>query len=252
MSTRTTLNSAEIDHLVALLVEGNSWSDTKTKFLAINSLVSAVSDSYQTFCEQKARLYVTEHPAGAEAQYATLAALQVPALASSFPASGPARGGTVLTITGTGLGNVNSVTVGGHACTGVVATPTEVKAVTPTHAAEASLDIVVSDGTLTDTLSAAYEFTTNGTPTVASWSPKKLQAKGDRMHIMGSNFAGVTTVTIGGHACTIKLKSDSRLDVLTPAHAVAADLALVVSDGVLSDTENAAVDIVASTTPLLV
>lgn len=249
---RTTLTQDEIDDLVMLLVAGNSWANTKTAFLATHPFVSSVSDSYQTFCEQKARIYITEHPPGAEAQYATLKALQTPTAASSFPASGPARGGTVLTITGTELGNVTSVTVGGHACTGVVATPTEVKAVTPAHAAEAALDIVVSDGTLTDTLSAAYEFTTNGTPTIASWSPKKLQAKGDRMHIMGSNFAGVTTVTVGGHACTIKLKSDSRLDVLTPAHAVAADLALVVSDGVLSDTENAAVDIVASTTPLLV
>ena len=64
-------------------------------------------------------------------------------ITSITPAVGPTSGGTAITITGIGFGNMTSVKVGGVAATNVVATSTTVTAVTPARTAGV-VDVAVS------------------------------------------------------------------------------------------------------------
>lgn len=84
---------------------------------------------------------------------------RTPAAASLSPVTGPAAGGTAITITGTNLAQVASATVGGVAATSVVAvSETSVTAVTPAHAAGAvNVTVVAPAGW--STLVAAYTYT---------------------------------------------------------------------------------------------
>ena len=74
------------------------------------------------------------------------------------PDSGPAAGGTAVTITGDDLTGVTGVTFGGVAATGVsVVDDNTVEAVAPAHAAGA-VDVVATDANGTDTLVGGYTY----------------------------------------------------------------------------------------------
>lgn len=74
------------------------------------------------------------------------------------PASGPAAGGTVVTITGTNLGGVEGVTFGGTAATAVeVLSQSRVRCTTPAHAA-GLVNVVVQDDSGDVTLTGGYTF----------------------------------------------------------------------------------------------
>jgi hypothetical protein len=81
-----------------------------------------------------------------------------PTINSISPATGPAAGGTIITITGTGFTTGTTVTVGGGSATSVdVDTATKLKCTTPAHAAGAT-DVVVTTkaGTATETGGFTY------------------------------------------------------------------------------------------------
>jgi IPT/TIG domain len=80
------------------------------------------------------------------------------AVTTVAPASGPAAGGTVVTINGSNLGGVEAVTFGGTAATNVqVVSQTQVRATTPAHAA-GLVDVVVSDDSGDITKSGGFTF----------------------------------------------------------------------------------------------
>jgi formylglycine-generating enzyme required for sulfatase activity len=92
---------------------------------------------------------------------------QLPALTSIAPASGPATGGTQITLTGTNLSGATSVTVGGVAATSVqLVSPTTVTAITPAGTAGV-YDVSVATPYGTATLSNAFTYVA---PTVPSWA----------------------------------------------------------------------------------
>ena len=65
-------------------------------------------------------------------------------ITSVTPAYGPLSGGTMVTITGIGLGDMASVKFGGVAATNVVATATSVTAITPARPVGGVVDVVMS------------------------------------------------------------------------------------------------------------
>ncbi len=88
----------------------------------------------------------------------TRAAPQPPAIASISPNSGSSSGGTAVTITGADLSNVTSVKFGTTAASSfAVISATSITATTPAHTVGA-VDVVVSDGTNTSTLSNAFTY----------------------------------------------------------------------------------------------
>jgi hypothetical protein len=75
------------------------------------------------------------------------------------PVSGPAAGGTVVTLTGVGMGEVTAVTFGGTAGTAISVNPggTTLTVTTPAHATGA-VNIVLTDDSGTVTKTAAYTY----------------------------------------------------------------------------------------------
>jgi hypothetical protein len=79
-------------------------------------------------------------------------------ITSLSPTSGPAAGGTAVTITGTNLRGVTAATFGGTAATSVVAVnETTVTCVTPAKTA-ATYDVAVTDDSGTATKTAAFTY----------------------------------------------------------------------------------------------
>ena len=146
-----------------------------------------------------------------------------PAVASVNPVSGPAIGGTALTVTGTGFASGASVTVGGAACTGVtVVSATSITCATPAGAAGAA-DVVVTN---TDTQSGTGTgvFTYVAAPTVVSVSPSSgLTVGGTLLTVTGAGFLSGASVTVGGAACTgVTVVSATSITCTTPAGAAGA------------------------------
>ena len=75
------------------------------------------------------------------------------------PAVGPKEGGTEVIITGSRLDNVTTVLFGGVPATGVVViSPTAVRAITPSSSKALSVDVTVTAGGETATLSGGFSY----------------------------------------------------------------------------------------------
>lgn len=145
--------------------------------------------------------------------------------------SGPAVGGTAVTITGTGFSAVAGVTFGGTPATSVVmVSPTSVTCVTPAHAAGA-VDVVVTNGDA-QTGTGVNAFTYVAAPTVTSVAASSgTTAGGVAVTISGTGFNSVSGVTFGGVAATgVSTVNSTTVTCTTPAHAVGA-VNVVVTNG---------------------
>jgi hypothetical protein len=148
-----------------------------------------------------------------------------PTISSVWPNSGPAVGGTVVTITGTAFQSGATVTFGQSPATGVVFnSATQLQATTPAHA-QGTVDVIVRnpDGQIA-TVSGGFTYQPVPAPGV---SPASGTIAGDTpVTITGTGFQpGVpgTTVTFGGVAGTgVNVLSSTKIQVTTPAHAAGA------------------------------
>jgi formylglycine-generating enzyme required for sulfatase activity len=144
-------------------------------------------------------------------------------LTSVSPTTGPAAGGTLITLTGTNLLGATGVTVGGVAASSVqVINATTVTAVTPAGTAGARpVSVTTSGGTAT--LASAFSYLPPA-PTLGSVSPTSgPTAGGTLIALTGTNLTGATGVTVGGVACTnVQVVSGTTVTAVTPAGTVGA------------------------------
>ncbi|GAA3201505.1 IPT/TIG domain-containing protein [Dactylosporangium siamense] len=137
--------------------------------------------------------------------YSVSAAAQV---TSVSPASGPARGGTPIVVTGTGLTGA-TVTLGGVSMTPTIASDgLSFTAVTPPHAADGqpvTLSVTTAGGTVNKTGAFTYS---NGINVSPSTMPKVQAGTGRVIEITGVGFSslnpqntagGTTPDTLGAH-----------------------------------------------------
>ncbi len=165
-----------------------------------------------------------------------------PTITSATPGQGPAAGGTVVTIAGTGFVSGATVTFGGTAATAVTvgAGGTSLTATTPAHAAGTVTVVVTNPDGQGSTLTNG--FTYNPSPTVTSVTPNSSTiAGGVSVVISGTGFAGVPTVTFGGTAGTnVVVASSTQLSVTVPAHTAGAVTVVVTNqDGQSGSLANA-------------
>ena len=149
------------------------------------------------------------------------------------PAQGCLLGGTVVTITGTWLGSVASVTVGGLPCSGVtVDSATSLRATVPAGASGAA-DVAVT--TLGGTTVSASAFTYRDM-VVSMVSPSDgLPAGGTSVTITGECLGNVTAVTVGqAPASAVTVVNTSTVTAVTPPGSLGA--ANVVLSGVKGST----------------
>jgi len=142
-----------------------------------------------------------------------------PTVTSISPTSGPASGGTFVTITGTGFSAGASVTLGGTAATNVtVVSSTSITATTAAHAAGAVTVVVTNTDSQSGTLTNGYTYSP-AAPTVTSISPTSgTTSGGTSVTITGTGFATGASVTLGGTAATnVTVVSSTSITATTGA-----------------------------------
>jgi hypothetical protein len=138
---------------------------------------------------------------------------------SVAPASGPAAGGTSVTITGTGFVSGATVSVGGTGAAGVtVAGATSITATTPAHASGPVNVVVTNPDGQSGTLANAFNYL-GPPPVISSVSPAAgPSAGGAVVNITGSAFQSGAAVSFGGAAATsVTVTSGTSITATTPA-----------------------------------
>jgi hypothetical protein len=160
-----------------------------------------------------------------------------PTVLSVSPTTGPAAGGTEVTIGGANFAAGATVTIGGVAATNVqFVTSASLKATTAARAAGPA-DVTVTVDGRSSTLSSAFTYVVLPPPTVTGITPPSgSTAGGTTVTVTGTNFAAGATVTIGGVAASgVTVLSPTSLRAVTGAHAAGAS-DVVVAVGAQSAT----------------
>jgi hypothetical protein len=142
-----------------------------------------------------------------------------PAVATCTPNRGPKAGGTPVTITGSFLSGVSTVTFGGVAATSVaVVNDSTITCVTPAVAAAGAVNIVASNGYGAGTGAGLFLYVS--LPEVHSCVPNQgPEDLPTAVTITGLNFTGATSVTFGGTAATgLVVVSDTTITCNAPPH----------------------------------
>lgn len=154
--------------------------------------------------------------------YDPFADVAPPNLTTILPASGPAGGFSQVTLGGTGLDGVVSVTFDGVEAKSFTEVSTNaVLVVTPGGTLGATVDVVLTDSMGSSTLVNGFTFTANPAPDIALVTPDKGGvAGGTLVTITGPSMVGVTDVQFGGVSGTeLDVLDAGTLEVRTPASA---------------------------------
>jgi hypothetical protein len=147
----------------------------------------------------------------------TFTYLSLPTVTGVAPNSGPATGGTAVTISGTDLTGATDVTFGGVSATNVtVDSPTQITATSPFGVGTVDVRVTTPGGT--SATSAADQFTYLSAPIVTGVTPNSgPEAGGTLVLITGANFLDVTDVKFGTDNATGFLVLDSStVGAITP------------------------------------
>jgi hypothetical protein len=149
-------------------------------------------------------------------------ALSGPAVTKVSPIKGPASGGTVVKITGSGFTGVTTVRFGTQSASFTVTSPTKITATAPAQAV-GTVDVTVTNGAGTSAVSTVDHF--KYTPSVTAVTPSKgTIAGGTSVTVTGSGFAlGSATIFKFGSpkATAVSCSSSTTCTMHTPPHAAA-------------------------------
>lgn len=153
------------------------WKSSSTSGGVYSDISGATSNTY-TLTSSEANKYIkvtitVTNTAGSASATSNASAAAVisnnptPTVSSISPSAGTTAGGTSVTISGTNLSTVSSVTFDGSAATISTKTSTQLVVVTPAHSAGA-VDVVITNPA--GSITSANGFTYATTPTVRSWT----------------------------------------------------------------------------------
>jgi hypothetical protein len=236
--TNITYTSGRASYTLVPVSIANDFTQVPEYDITLNSITSSGTDTitvwYASNCSHSALC-----PGSATTNTSftiTVNLPPAPTVTSISPTSGPPAGGTSVSITGTdftGTTGVGGVRFGAtSAASYTVNSATSITATSP--AGTGTVDVTVTNNTLTSATSAADQFTYLAVPTVTSVSPTSGPvAGGTSVTITGTNFTGATGVTIGGAAATaITVVNATTITATTPAHvAGTANVAVTTPDG---------------------
>ncbi len=155
-----------------------------------------------------------------------------PTVTSLNPATGPATGNTVITITGTNF-TASGMVVKFDTTSAVFSfiDTTTIVAVAPSHTA-GTVDVTVTTpgGTSPNTAADDYVYTGSTAPVITLLSPASGPV-GTTVIIAGSGFTGATLVTFGGIAATYTVNSDAQITASVPAGTPAGTVDVRVTTG---------------------
>ncbi|MGD0454090.1 MAG: IPT/TIG domain-containing protein [Solirubrobacteraceae bacterium] len=155
-------------------------------------------------------------PAGSGDQFSYL-----PVVSAVSPDSGPAGGGTTVTIAGAALAGATAVELGSTAATSfTVNSATSITAVSPAEAVgKVHVRVANPHGTGPATTKVTFQFT----PTVTDVSPNTgREAGGTQVSVTGTGFAVGTTATHlsfgGARGSSVNCTTTTECTVITPPH----------------------------------
>ena len=142
---------------------------------------------------------------------------------SVSPQRGSVAGGTMLTIHGSGFGDVparSEVLVGHAQCTILKSSIKEITCITSAHASGPAV-VKVTVGNVTG-LFSAFQYDSSGAATITAISPSRSYAsRKDTLTIQGKGFGQSSpgNVTIGSVPCRVSTWSDALITCSTPTQA---------------------------------
>jgi eukaryotic-like serine/threonine-protein kinase len=156
-----------------------------------------------------------------------------PAVSGVSPSSGPATGGTTVTISGTGLAGATAVHFGSASATISSDSATKITVTSPAVDATGAVSVTVTTPVGT---SAAATFTYLAPPpSVTGLKPNSGSTEGGTtVTIVGSNLAGATSVSFGGAAATIVSDGAEEITVTSPAGQGAVSVTVTTPSGTSS------------------
>ena len=158
--------------------------------------------------------------------------MQGPAITGINSNSGPAAGGTSVTITGSNFTNATSVSFGTTAAASfTITSDTQITAVSP--AGNGTVDVTVTTPGGTSTISTADQFTYIPLPSVKSVTPTSGPvAGGTTVTITGSNFTNATSVSFGSTTTSnFTVDSDTQITALSPQGSGTVDVTVTTPNG---------------------
>jgi len=164
-----------------------------------------------------------------------VSASALPTVTAISPATGPAAGGTTVTITGTGFTTASTVNFGSTAATFTINSATQITAVSP--AGIGTVDVTVFTPSGTSVTSAAdlfaYPAALVSPPTVTAVNPGTGPASGGTtVTITGTGFTGATAVDFGGSAATnVTVNSATQVTAVSPVGTGTVDVTVVTPNG---------------------
>ncbi|WP_345232606.1 FG-GAP-like repeat-containing protein, partial [Hymenobacter saemangeumensis] len=150
-----------------------------------------------------------------------------PTITAFSPSSGTP--GTVVTLTGTNLSGLTSLTFNGTAASGFTANGagTQVTVAVPAGATTGPIAVTNSSGSAT----SASSFTVLPAPTISGFSPGSAAA-GSTVTITGTNLTGVTGVLFGGvSAASFSASSGTTLTAVPSAAGASGPITLIYGSG---------------------
>jgi large repetitive protein len=141
----------------------------------------------------------------------------VPVVTGISVTSGPATGGTSVTISGYGFTVASGVSFGGTAAASyTVSSDTSIAAVSPAEGA-GTVDVTVTSGGGTSATGSADQFTFVAAPSVSGVSPNVGPVSGGTsVTITGANFTGASGVYFGGTYALFTVNSDTSITATSP------------------------------------
>ena len=144
------------------------------------------------------------------------------------PSSGPAAGGTAVTITGTSLDNATGVSFGGTDGTITADSATQITVTSPGGSGTVDVTVTTPAGT-----SGAVQFTyVTPPPDVTSVDPSSGPTSGGTtVTITGTDLSDATAVSFGGAAAKILTDSATEITVVSPEGSGTVDITVTTSAG---------------------
>ena len=143
--------------------------------------------------------------------------------------SGPANGGTPVTITGTGFSGATEVRFGTNAAPSFsVVNDTTITVTSPPGSGVVSITVTTPARGASNPSSAQFYYI----PVVSGISPTSGPATGGTsVDITGTGFTGVTGVKFGGNAASFTFVSDTKITATAPAGSGVADVTVTTAGG---------------------
>lgn len=159
--------------------------------------------------------------------------LSSPLVSSVSPISGPASGGTVVTITGTGFVPGVTVSFGGVFSSSVtVVSPNQIQTTTPPGVAATVPVLVSNPGGLVTGVTSGFRYISIPLAIAQILPSSGPAAGGTAISITGTSFVSGATVSIGGVLATgVSVASPTQIAAITPPGTTGSAIVIVTNPG---------------------